>query len=513
MVSRKMWQITLMWFAVLRCEGIEVTVGDERKYARLFEEVVLPCHYSSTSSQTAVVQWWYKSYCRDRTRDSFSFPETLLYQRSEFPGSSHLDCSDSARTVRIIASIRGSSTTVAEYYREREDIDIINQFDLRIGHLQWGDSGVYQCKVVISDDPEGKNEAQVELLVLGKIGALDDLLPGFDVEVMPDWVFVGLIIVGGCFFLLVVGICWCQCCPHSCFCYLPCCCCRRSCCCPQHLYEAGKVVRSQPIFISGVPTMFPIVPPSLIQPNMASPLPLENIVVGASSLPELRSVPDRDSDSQRSCPPIQKKAFPPTGMSSSQELRSPTPPQRSNQAEEQISRWNPRSEHLQRKALHGGGGRGMGQSRRTGSLDELEEFALLCGRRGRRAFALELRESEEDSAPPSTQKRHNSTSPQHDDTFLGSTPPGREGRSQGDGRGEGDTHSKTSSGTSSDCYLSISPINQHKDGIPLLPYCEVERHGITRTPKNPTRTPKERKAEPKKHRKTNGLLKRDSLKV
>lgn len=39
--------------------------------------------------------------------------------------------------------------------------------DLRIGELQWGDSGVYFCKVVIADDLEGKNEAQLELLVLG----------------------------------------------------------------------------------------------------------------------------------------------------------------------------------------------------------------------------------------------------------------------------------------------------------------------------------------------------------
>lgn len=39
--------------------------------------------------------------------------------------------------------------------------------DLRIGELQWGDSGVYYCKVIIADDLEGKNEGQVELLVLG----------------------------------------------------------------------------------------------------------------------------------------------------------------------------------------------------------------------------------------------------------------------------------------------------------------------------------------------------------
>ena len=40
--------------------------------------------------------------------------------------------------------------------------------DLRIGKLQWGDSGVYFCKIVIADDLEGKNEGQVEVLVLGE---------------------------------------------------------------------------------------------------------------------------------------------------------------------------------------------------------------------------------------------------------------------------------------------------------------------------------------------------------
>lgn len=44
--------------------------------------------------------------------------------------------------------------------------------DLRIGEVQWGDSGVYICKVVIADDLEGQNEASVELLVLGKLPLL-----------------------------------------------------------------------------------------------------------------------------------------------------------------------------------------------------------------------------------------------------------------------------------------------------------------------------------------------------
>lgn len=47
--------------------------------------------------------------------------------------------------------------------------------DLRIGELQWGDSGVYFCKVVIADDLEGVNEGQLELLVLGTLITLNEI--------------------------------------------------------------------------------------------------------------------------------------------------------------------------------------------------------------------------------------------------------------------------------------------------------------------------------------------------
>lgn len=49
--------------------------------------------------------------------------------------------------------------------------------DLRIGEVRWGDSGVYFCKVIIADDLEGKNEGQLELLVLGR--------PGFHIGLSP----------------------------------------------------------------------------------------------------------------------------------------------------------------------------------------------------------------------------------------------------------------------------------------------------------------------------------------
>ncbi|KAJ8405969.1 hypothetical protein AAFF_G00308570 [Aldrovandia affinis] len=342
----------------------------------------------------------------------------------------------------------------------------------------------------------------------------DDLLPGFDLEIMPDWVFVGLVILSSFCCLLVVGICWCQCCPHSCCCYLPCCCCRQTCCCPQHLYEAGKMVKSQPLFISGVPTMLPIVAPSLIQPKTAAPLPLENGITGVNSLSELSLVRDGDPDSQQSCQPVQKKAVLPV----SEQQRSPTPPHLHNQAEKQ-SRCNPRSEHLQRKA---GRDRGWGERRggRASSLDELEEFALSYGQQVRRGqsrgqgFALELREHPEDRAPHSPQKRHGGATRPHDDGVTSSAREGRShGRGQGDGWGEGDTPSKTSSGKSSDCYLSISPSNLPKEGVPLPLYCELTKERNGTCPPKDTRNTKEHKDESSHPRKTHTLLNRDSLMV
>ena len=107
----------------------------------LFQSVVLPCQYNSVSTQTPVVQWVYKSYCRDRTRDSFNFPDSMsggqggggltggtrgtggLYETGMT--ASYLDCADSSRTVRTVASISGSSITLSEYYKSR-DISIIN---------------------------------------------------------------------------------------------------------------------------------------------------------------------------------------------------------------------------------------------------------------------------------------------------------------------------------------------------------------------------------------------------
>ncbi|KAG7481901.1 immunoglobulin-like domain-containing receptor 2 isoform X1 [Solea senegalensis] len=495
-LSPKCWIFLVFLAGVLPpcCLGVNVFVRDERRYSVLFQSVVLPCQYTSVSTQTPVVQWVYKSYCRDRTRDSFSHYDNLgggLGGGGGLTGATggagggyetgmmgnYLDCSDNSRTVRTVASIAGSSITLSEYYKNR-DISIINKADLRIGEVQWGDSGVYICKVVISDDLEGQNEASVELLVL-------------------EWVFVTAVVLGSVLFLLLLGVCWCQCCPHSCCCYVSCWCCPDTCCCPRHLYEAGKGIKTgtttpqtpayPPYFVSGVPTMVPIAPPSLVD-KMSSVPPSDGSILTAvpmhavgvpyrvpssqdqnslrvlqyvekqlahfnparssnhqsCSLSELSSLHDGEPGFRQTYRNIQLKALPTIPDHNPQpepqryrENRSPEPqhyhnkvpsPQRhrdehsseprrcqeeppdsplrrysndppsSSQSrrlgrdqqkqnhikEDNHNRWNPRSEHLQRKTYRTAG--------RSGSLEELEEFASCYKQRGGRGAGKEEEE-------------------------------------------------------------------------------------------------------------------------
>ncbi|KAM5202058.1 immunoglobulin-like domain-containing receptor 2 isoform 2-T2 [Hipposideros larvatus] len=251
--------IALFWLAAM-VEGLQVTVPDKKKVAMLFQPTVLRCHFSTSSHQPAVVQWKFKSYCQDRMGESLGMSSARAQSLSKrnLEWDPYLDCLDSRRTVRVVASKQGSAVTLGDFYRGRE-ITIVHDADLQIGKLMWGDSGLYYCVITTPDDLEGKNEDSVELLVLGRTGLLADLLPSFAVEIMPEWVFVGLVILGVLLFFVLVGICWCQCCPHSCCCYIRCPCCPDVCCCPQALYEAGKAAKAgYPPSVSGVPGPYSI---------------------------------------------------------------------------------------------------------------------------------------------------------------------------------------------------------------------------------------------------------------
>ncbi|KAM9242328.1 immunoglobulin-like domain-containing receptor 2 isoform 2-T2 [Dugong dugon] len=162
--------IALFWLTAM-AEGVQVMVPEKKKVAMLFQPTVLRCHFSTSSHQPAVVQWKFKSYCQDRMGESLgmSSPRAQSLSKRNLEWDPYLDCLDSRRTVRVVASKQGSTVTLGDFYRGRE-ITIVHDADLQIGKLLWGDSGLYYCIITTPDDLEGKNEDSVELLVLVRKG-------------------------------------------------------------------------------------------------------------------------------------------------------------------------------------------------------------------------------------------------------------------------------------------------------------------------------------------------------
>lgn len=150
---------------------------------------------------------------------------------AETPMDAASACPDSARTVRIVATKQGSAVSVGEFYQGRS-VTISDGAVLSLGPAAWGDSGVYICTVSSTQDLEGNNEGAAELVVL-------------------DWLFVLLVLLGAALLGALLALCWCQCCPHTCCCYVRCPCCPQRCCCPEALYYAGKAATS-----GGAPSIY-----------------------------------------------------------------------------------------------------------------------------------------------------------------------------------------------------------------------------------------------------------------
>uniref|UniRef100_A0A3Q2XXB8 Lipolysis stimulated lipoprotein receptor n=1 Tax=Hippocampus comes TaxID=109280 RepID=A0A3Q2XXB8_HIPCM len=204
--------------------AVSVSSPVKRYVVILFQPVTLTCNFQTTASQPPVVTWRYKSYCRDPVQAALnpSSADNILSQNN--PNyDPNIECADSQRTVRIVASKQGSAVTLGSEYQGRK-ISIINNADLNIAQTAWGDSGVYVCSVISSQDLSGNGEDYTELIVL-------------------DWLLVVVVVLGFLLLLMLIGICWCQCCPHTCCCYVSCPCCPDRCCCPRALYEAGKAVK------------------------------------------------------------------------------------------------------------------------------------------------------------------------------------------------------------------------------------------------------------------------------
>nr|XP_042124181.1 lipolysis-stimulated lipoprotein receptor isoform X2 [Peromyscus maniculatus bairdii] len=234
---------------------IQVTVSDPYHVVILFQPVTLPCTYQmSNSISSPIVIWKYKSFCRDRVADAFS-PASVENQINAQlvagnPGyNPYVECQDSVRTVRVVATKQGNAVTLGDYYQGRR-ITITGNADLTFEQTAWGDSGVYYCSVVSAQDLDGNNEAYAELIVLGRTSEAPELLPGFRAGPLEDWLFVVVVCLAGFLLFLLLGICWCQCCPHTCCCYVRCPCCPDKCCCPEALYAAGKAATS------GVPSIY-----------------------------------------------------------------------------------------------------------------------------------------------------------------------------------------------------------------------------------------------------------------
>ncbi|XP_075053449.1 immunoglobulin-like domain-containing receptor 2 isoform X6 [Mixophyes fleayi] len=267
-------------------DGVQVKMPDHKKAVMLFQSTLLRCQYSTTSSQSVLVQWKYKSFCQDRTEEALGIAKTP--SKGHMGGNQFLDCADGSRTVRPVASKLGTSVTLGDFYKGRE-VTIVNDADLQFGNIQWGDSGLYYCLVAVSDDLEGKNEDRVEVLVM-------------------EWAFVCLVILGTFLFFAMVGLCWCQCCPHSCCCYVRCPCCPETCCCPRALYEAGKAAKvgyppavptaCPPYYISTVPVA-PVPAPMLMEKQHVPPLVQSDSLGGQNVRKGYRIQADKERDSMK----------------------------------------------------------------------------------------------------------------------------------------------------------------------------------------------------------------------
>lgn len=101
--------------------AIPVQVPTKRYIVILFQPVTLTCDYQTTVQQPPVVTWKYKSYCRDPIQAALnpSSAENIISQNN--PNyDPNVECSDSQRTVRTVASKMGDAVTLGTEYRGRK---------------------------------------------------------------------------------------------------------------------------------------------------------------------------------------------------------------------------------------------------------------------------------------------------------------------------------------------------------------------------------------------------------
>ncbi|XP_074157470.1 immunoglobulin-like domain-containing receptor 1 isoform X1 [Sminthopsis crassicaudata] len=213
--------LLLTWLPV-GCLSLLVTVQDTERYVTLFASIVLKCDYTTSAQlQDVVVTWRFKSFCKDPILDYYSASYQAALALGQDPSN---DCNDSQRTVRIVAQRRGQNEPVLGVeYRQRK-ITIQNRADLVINEVMWWDHGVYYCAIEAPGDTSGDPDKEVKLIVL-------------------HWLTVIFIILGAIFLIVLVSVCWCQCCPQYCCCYIRCPCCPTRCCCPEEALARHRFMK------------------------------------------------------------------------------------------------------------------------------------------------------------------------------------------------------------------------------------------------------------------------------
>ncbi|NXD80644.1 ILDR1 protein, partial [Halcyon senegalensis] len=204
------------------CLSLLVTVQDPERYTTLFATVILKCDYSTSAQlQDVVVTWRFKSFCKDPIFDYYSVSYQAGLALGQDPSD---DCNDRQRTVRIVIQKYGQKEPVLGADYQQRKITIQNRADLVISEVMWWDHGVYYCTVEAPGDTSGDADKEVKLIVL-------------------HWLTVLLIVLGGLLLFLLIGVCWCQCCPQYCCCHVRCVCCPTQCCCNEEVLERHRFIK------------------------------------------------------------------------------------------------------------------------------------------------------------------------------------------------------------------------------------------------------------------------------
>ncbi|KAK9402321.1 immunoglobulin-like domain-containing receptor 1 [Crotalus adamanteus] len=218
------WQFRALFIGLTStgCFSVLVTVPDTERYTTLFASVTLRCDYSTSAPlQDVVVTWRYKSFCKDPILDYYTVAYQAYQDLGQDPSN---DCNDNQREVRIVAQKRGQNEPVLGVdYRQRK-ITIQNRADLVINEVMWWDHGVYYCTVEAPGDTTGDPDKEIKLIVL-------------------NWLTVIFILLGALLLFMLIGICWCQCCPQYCCCHVRCACCPTRCCCNEKVMERHHFVK------------------------------------------------------------------------------------------------------------------------------------------------------------------------------------------------------------------------------------------------------------------------------